>query len=370
MSTTTKLAGLNLKNPLLPGSGPLTGDADRMLYLAGLGLGAIVTKTIAPKGAIVSRPCIAYAKNIIMNCEAWSEYSSELWINDFLPKVRRKSDTPLIASVGYTAEDVKTLVPQMDKYVDGYECVPLHHNNSDNYDEVGEIVKAFRSATHKPIWVKMSGNKPNPIEFARACKENGATGIVAITSLGPCMVIDIANRKPLIGLESGYSWASGPAIKPLALASVYMIKQAFPDISIIGCGGVATAEDVIEFLLAGADAVEMLSEAMMKGKETYRKIINALPGALAKYGFSSVEEVKSTRLKKVIPATEPSFPVIDLEVCNLCGICEKNCPYFAISIQDGRIVVNEEKCFGCGLCQSRCPVKAISNVLDNNKLVG
>lgn len=93
---------------------------------------------------------------------------------------------------------------------------------------------------------------------------NGADGVVAITSLGPNMVIDIEHRRPLIGIPGGYVWTSGPAIKPLALACVNMIKEAYPGLSVIASGGCAKAEDVIEFLLAGADAVQMLSEAMLK----------------------------------------------------------------------------------------------------------
>lgn len=82
----TTLGGIPLKNPLLPGSGPHTGNCERMLYLAeNLGLGGIVTKTIAPEAAQVQRPCIVAGPNAIMNCELWSEYDAARWIDDFLP---------------------------------------------------------------------------------------------------------------------------------------------------------------------------------------------------------------------------------------------------------------------------------------------
>ena len=208
----------------------------------------------------------------------------------------------------------------------------------------------------------MSGNKPDPVAFGRTCLDNGANGVVAITSLGPCLAVDIRNRRPMIGLGSGFSWASGPAIKPLALSTVFTLKQALPEISIIGSGGIATAEDVIEFLLAGADAVEMLSTAMLRGKEVYAKIIQELPGKLVENGFKDIDDVKQNRMKAYDPRYTAEYPVIS-DACTGCGICTKNCPYSAMSVTDGKACVDQSKCFGCGLCQSACPAKAISEVL-------
>ncbi|GAA0181706.1 4Fe-4S binding protein [Clostridium sediminicola] len=361
MDITTKVASLTLSNPLLPGSGPLTGDDERMTYLAKLGLGALVTKTVAPEGAVVGRPCIIGTKNMIANSEAWSEYGSDEWVDKFLPNTKKNVDTPIIVSIGYDEADMKNLIPRLEPFAAGYEYIPRYIGK--NFDEVQKVVATARKLTEKPIWVKMNANISDPVGFAKACNDSGANGIVAITSLGPNMVIDIENRKPVIGIDSGYVWTSGPPIKPLALAYVNMIKEAYPNLSVIGCGGVANADDVIEFLLAGADAVQMLSEAMLKGRDLYKKIIEDLPKRLEKYGFESIEDVKRTGLTKKKVATEPSYPVVDHEKCTVCGICEKNCPYFAITNESGKIIINQEKCFGCGLCESRCPVKAIKGVL-------
>ena len=100
MDLSTKAAGLTFNTPLLPGSGPLTGTDERMIYLAKQGLGAIVTKTIAPMGAEVGRPCIAGKGNMIFNSESWSEYDSQVWARTFIPNTRKAVDTPIIASVG------------------------------------------------------------------------------------------------------------------------------------------------------------------------------------------------------------------------------------------------------------------------------
>ena len=152
---------------------------------------------------------------------------------------------------------------------------------------------------------------------------------------------------------------SDPVIKPLALATVYTIKQAEPSLTVIGVGGVASAKDVIEFLLAGANAVGMLSAPMLRGKELYKKIIDDLPKELEKYGFKSVEDVMKTGLNKVT-SYEAELPKLIKEKCTHCGLCMRNCPYFAIEFDQLRNpIFNSDKCFRCGLCASRCPSKAI-----------
>jgi len=184
---------------------------------------------------------------------------------------------------------------------------------------------------------------------------------VAINSLGPSMIIDIEKRKVLVGNEEGEVWTSGPSIKPIALAIVNKIKEAIPGFTVIGVGGVSSAEDVIEFLLAGADGVQMLSSAMIKGKDLYEKIINNLPKALEYYGFKSIQEVVDTKLIMGNVNFHPKYPNIDLKICIGCKLCERICPYFAMKV-DLKAKVDVATCFGCGLCETRCPVNAISGI--------
>ena len=109
MDLKTKFDGLVLKNPLMPAAGPLVGDAEKMLWLNHeAGCGAIVAKTISTEIAHIPHPCIIGDNNAIYNCELWTEYSKEKWIEEFLPEyVSKKGDTPLIISVGYTKEDME-----------------------------------------------------------------------------------------------------------------------------------------------------------------------------------------------------------------------------------------------------------------------
>lgn len=359
MDISTKFDGLVLKNPLMPAAGPLVGDAEKMIWLRDVaGCGAIVAKTISTKMAHIPHPCIVGDNNAIYNCELWTEYSKEKWIEEFLPEYcKNKGDTPLIISVGYTKDDMKELIPLLDKFADAFE-VSTHYVGSD-LNALADTVKTIRSLTKKPFYMKISPHMPDPVGFAKTIKENGANGVVAVNSLGPSMVIDVEHRTMLANNDKGFVWMSGPVIKPVALATVYTIKQAEPSLTVIGVGGVSSAKDVIEFLLAGASAVGMLSAPMLRGKELYKKIIADLPKELEKYGFSSIEEVMKTGLKKET-TYEARLPVVKAEKCSHCGLCERNCPYFAINMNEAKVpTFDDSKCFKCGLCASRCPVKAI-----------
>ncbi len=360
LDLTTSIAGIKLQNPLMPASGPLVGDYKKMMALQDLKVGCMVGKTISIKGAIVPRPCIYSNKSSIMNAELWSEYSLEYWTKNILPNLKRDLKIPLIISIGYTKEDMKELIPALDKYADVFE-VSTHYVGND-LSVIGNTVRTIKKYTEKPIFMKISPHIPEPIEFAKAVRENGASGIVAINSVGPSMKIDIQNRKVLVGNVDGMMWTSGPVIKPIALALVNKIHTAMPDFPLIGVGGVQSAEDVIEFLLAGASAVQMLSAAMLKGKTLYQKIIDDLPKALEKYNFTSISDVINTDLQKGNITYTPTYPKVNQDKCIKCGLCEKTCPYFAITVSE-KVSIDLEKCFGCGLCESTCPTKAINGVL-------
>lgn len=355
MNLTTTFDGLTLKNPLMPASGPLVGDLEKLLFMVSEDCGAVVTKTISTKEPIIPRPCIYGDKDFVMNSELWSEHKKETWIEEILPEFMKTKDRPLIISVGYSKEDMAVLIPLLDPFADAFE-VSTHYVGTD-LSVISDTVKMIRSNTTKPIYMKISPHIPSPEAFAIAVQKAGANGIVAINSLGPTLKIDISSRSIVYGGESGYVWTSGPSIKHVALATIYKIKQAVPSMTVIGVGGIKSADDVIEFLLAGASSVQMLSAALLKGKNLYSKIIKDLPFALEKYGFSSVEEVIQTNLTNKVVYTR-KLPVLIESQCTKCMLCKNICPYFAI---DFPLVItfNDEKCFRCGLCVSKCPTKAI-----------
>jgi dihydroorotate dehydrogenase (fumarate) len=358
MDLSTRFMGMAFKNPLMPASGPLVGDDKKIILLHQMGLGGMVTKTISRNGAMVPRPCIMAGQNSIMNAELWSEFPLEDWTNAYLPNIKEAVNAPLIISVGYTKEDMEILIPALDGYADAFE-VSTHYVGK-HLSVIEDTIKTIRRLTDKPVFMKISPHMPDPVAFCKMVLAAGGNGVVAINSVGPTMTVDLKTRSVVMGNKEGEAWMSGPAIKPIALAIIAKIKREVPECSIIGVGGITSAEDVLEFLLAGASLVQMLSAAMLKGTQLYKKIIEELPKALQEYGFNSIQEVIDTPLNIPQVTYEPSYPKVDEARCVGCEKCVKSCPYLAISKVNNKIIIDQEHCFGCTLCKSICPKEAIN----------
>lgn len=351
---------ITLENPLMPASGPLSGDPKKISFLFSQGVGALVSKTISSKAAMVPRPCNIAGNNYFMNTELWSEFSPEVWEKDFFPQIRKLSK-PLFISIGYHKDEIVALINKFEKFADAFE-ISTHYIEK-GLDYAGKIVYAAASSTGKPVFIKLDPNIPDPAAFAQMVKDNGGYGVIATNSLGPVYPLNLQKEGSPLGSENGFGWMSGPALKPFSLSVVRRIAQKV-DIPIIGVGGISSAEDVLEYIMAGASAVQLLSAAMMKGKNIYSKIIADIPGTLEKYGYSSFSEIKGKALEKnILPSYEKKIPVINQNNCTMCMLCVNNCPYFALEKDGDKIKVLENECFGCGLCESRCPSKAISGVL-------
>lgn len=164
-----------------------------------------------------------------------------------------------------------------------------------NPELAAEVTRMAKAVADKPVYVKLSPNVTDITKIAQAVEQAGADGIVLINTV-PAMRIDLRTAKPLLGNVTG--GLSGPAIKPIAIRAVYLCAQAV-NIPIIGCGGITCAEDVLEFLYAGASAVEIGSENLVDPWACPR-IIDELPAALAKYRLNSVKEA----IGKALPKTK------------------------------------------------------------------
>lgn len=355
-SIETKFLNYTLKSPLMPASGPLTSTDENILFFNTIDTGALVTKTISTVAAQVNKPCIYAGEHMVYNSETWSELPPEEWIQNILPKVSKEKNKPLIVSVGYNTEDFDALIPQLDPFADIFE-ISTHYIQSD----LDSVVKSILKHTEKPVFMKLSPHIKDYIKFVHTALEAGATGIVAINSLGPGLKINLEKRQLQLGNNLGESWVSGPAIKPYALQRINSIRKNFPEVPLIAVGGVESAEDVVEFILAGADCVQMLSGALIHGKSRYQRIINELPDILEKYNFQSIADVRGSELSGPIKKEE-NFPKIDLEKCIECFRCIDVCPTFALTHQNN-FHLDKNKCIRCGTCESRCPVEAISGVL-------
>jgi dihydroorotate dehydrogenase/NAD-dependent dihydropyrimidine dehydrogenase PreA subunit len=372
MDTTVKILGCHFENPILPASGPLVEGLENLVSLHGLPLGGLVTKTISVHGAQVNKPCIIGTKHMIYNTELWSEHDLAYWVDALkafsvgdsergLP-ARKK---PLGISVGYTAEDFKVCVPLLSPYADFFEVSTHYHKEA-----LEEVVKTMVSLTDKPVLIKLSPHVQEDLNFVETVLNCGGAGVVALNSFGPGLALDLKKRSVLIGNGDGHSWVSGPAIKPFVLQRIARLREYFPHMTLVGCGGVDTSEDVLEMVLAGADLVQVLSSAMLYGREHYSRLAKGLLPAMKVNGIDSMESLRSSGFSKV-PQGMGSYPVTDPQRCTRCQKCVRVCPFEAYGhIAEAAIVskervpmVHQKRCIRCGLCESLCPVGAISGVL-------
>jgi len=353
------LCGMTFPNPVMPAAGPNGRDAAALLEAARGGAGGLVFKTVSVDPADVPHPNMAgQARGGLLNVELWSE----LPVERFLEKeyaAAKSAGLPVIASIGYTADELANLGPRVEAtgVVDAIEF--SIHYLGDGIEPVIESARALRDAVSLPILPKLSPGIPDPAGLARAL-EPLVDGIVAINSFGPVLDFDIETLRAPLGSEDGCGWLSGPALKPLALRFVRDIARTFRK-PIIGVGGIVTGRDALQFIMAGATAVQVCTAAIRKGQTVYGKIAKEMEEWLAAHGYGSVEEAVGLFLQKGAPAAEPraGSTVAADDSCDLCLVCVKNCIYGAIEQKDEAVEADARRCGRCGLCITVCPKKAL-----------
>lgn len=361
-------AGLKFRSPVITGSGPNVRDGEMCRRALAGGAGAVVTKTISTRPAPVPRPNMAlYGMKSMLNTELWTELTSKQWLEKEIHisiKAAREYKAPIIASIGYTAEDVRELGPKVQKAgVDAIE-LPVHYLQSQTLDEPVRAAKALRRAVSIPIFSKFSLRYGDPGDFAAALAPY-VDGFVCINSVGPSLAINIERCEPVMGNKFGYGWMSGEAIKPLAVRSVFEVAKRVKK-PIIGLGGIYTGEDAAEFMMAGATAVGICTGVLYRGHSLYGRVVRELSKWLDRHGHKSLADIRGLYVKKygsgqrVVTKFEEA-PVVDRKLCIACTRCEPVCFYDAISAPPKvKAKVFPAKCTQCGLCVTVCPTGALS----------
>lgn len=348
------VCGMQFRNPILPAAGPPVRDGAAMLACAEGGAGALVAKTISTRAAEPPIPNMAEVSHGMVNTELWSELPPEQWL-DREYAIGRGAGLPFIVSMGYTPDEIAELAPRVKPFADAVE-LSTHYIGEDAAPMVGAI-RAAKDALDVPVFVKLSPHGQDMGHAARLAADAGADGIAAINSFGPVLSIDIETAQPVLGGETGHGWLSGPAIKPLAIRCVREIARAV-DLPVIGVGGVTRGTDAVEFLMAGASAVQVCTAAILRGPSVFGRIAGELDGWLDAHGHASVQEIQGLALRQAMPE-RPLPPFIESDACNDCGLCLTSCAYGAIHVVDGRIALEGEQCSRCGLCVTRCRRDAI-----------
>ena len=297
VNTQVTLCGISLDNPVIPASGTFGfGQEFAALYdINCLGSFSFKGTTLNPRFGN-PLPRIAECPSGMLNAVGLQNPGVKHVKEVELPALAKVFHKPVMANVsGFSVSEYVSVVEQLSdvEQIGWFEVnisCPNVHGGGMSFgtcpDAAAEVTRAVRAVTKKPLIIKLSPNVTDIASIAKACEDAGADGISLInTLLG--MRMDLRTRKPLLANTTG--GYSGPAVFPVAVRMVYQVYDAVK-IPIVGMGGVSSAEDVLEMMLAGATAVEV-GAANLVDPYASKKIVEALPQVMEQYGIKSLTEL-------------------------------------------------------------------------------
>lgn len=364
----TSIMGIDIKNPLVLGSGPWCRGEYNLKAALTCGVGAIVTETITGDSYPDVEPRFKYdaATGGLQNIRLYSSLDLETWISDLKQIDKNKrygSDTKLIASVmGTSASELAYIAKKVEKTgVDGIElglACPMGEGPvviAGDADKVYKYAAETVDAVNVPVSVKLSASSGNLPEIIKACKKAGVKGISAIDTVRGILNIDIDTGRPGLPTYGGYS---GAPIRPIGLSTVASIAQT-SSMPIIGLGGIENYRNIVEYIMAGASACGIATLLLLRGYDVVGEILRDLDKWFETNGITSIDQIKGNALYglkafeeiKVEPKVASLISSCDRTDCDICA---RGCLDEAISSVDG-ITVDAAKCTGCGICTSICP---------------
>ena len=291
------ICGIELDNPIIPASGTFGyGKEFSELYDLDV-LGSISFKgtTLQPREGN-PLPRIAEAPSGMINSVGLQNPGIAAVIREELPQLRQRFHKPVMANIsGFSVEEYVESCERLDQieqvgWLEVNISCPNVHGGGMSFGtdpkQAAAVTSAVRAVTRKPVIMKLTPNVTDIAEIARACEGAGADGLSLINTV-TAMRIDLRTRRPVLANVTG--GLSGPAVFPIALRAVWQVYQAV-SIPLIGLGGISSAEDVIEMMLAGATAVE-IGAANLRDPLICPKIIAALPEAMDRYGIRTLKEL-------------------------------------------------------------------------------
>lgn len=297
MGMNVTLCGLPLDNPVIPASGTFGYGAEfAELYDINI-LGTFSFKGTTREQRFGNpTPRIAECPQGMLNAVGLQNPGVDTVVRRELPRMKKYFRKKVMANIsGFSLEDYAYTCEKLDQeeqvgWLEVNISCPNVHGGGMSFGTdpkaAAEVTKAVKAVTTKPVIVKLSPNVTDIVSIAKACEDAGADGVSLInTLLG--MRIDLRRRRPLLANTTG--GLSGPAVFPVAVRMVWQVAKAVK-IPVVGMGGVSTAEDVIEMMLAGATAVEV-GAANLVNPYACRDIIEALPGAMEKYGIINLTDI-------------------------------------------------------------------------------
>ena len=297
VNLSVNLAGVELKNPIIPASGTFGyGREYAELYDLNI-LGSFSWKGTTKEARLGNpQPRIAEMTGGMLNAVGLQNPGMDAVLEKEVPNIARIFQGPVIANIGgfsideYVENCRKLESVERVKILEVNISCPNVHAGGKNFGcdpkAAAEVTKAVKAATSKPVFMKLTPNVTDIAEIAKACEDAGADGVCLInTLLG--MRIDLKTKRPVIANRTG--GVSGPAVFPVALRMVWDVYEAVR-IPIIGCGGVSSAEDAAEMMLAGAAAVEV-GAANLKDPFACKTMVEQLPGVCEKLGVERIADL-------------------------------------------------------------------------------
>ena len=294
---TTNMPGLKLRNPTALASGILGYTVETLQLIAQNGAGAVVTKSIgAEPNAGYANPTVVQADSGLINAMGLPNPG----IGDYSEEIRYAKtvlQVPLIVSVfGYAAEDYaevakKAIEAGADAVELNVSCPHVRLTGSEigqNPKLLDEVISKVKTEAKKPVIVKLSPNVTNIVDLAKVAVKAGADILTAVNTVR-AMAIDTETQMPVLSNIRG--GLSGPAIKPIALRCVYDIFEALPETPIFGCGGITNWRDAVEFLLAGASAVQVGTALATKDPKVFEDINKGIQTYLKRKGYRRVKDI-------------------------------------------------------------------------------
>ena len=291
------LCGIALDNPVIPASGTFGYGKEFSEFYDLDVLGSLSFKgtTLFPREGN-PLPRIAEAPFGMLNAVGLQNPGAEAVLREELPALRRRFHKPVMANIsGFSIDDYATTCAMLEQdeavgWLEVNISCPNVHGGGMSFGtdpkQAAAVTAAVRKVTKKPVIMKLTPNVTDITEIARACEGAGADGLSLINTV-TALRIDLKTRRPVLKNVTG--GLSGPAVFPIALRAVWQVYEAVK-IPIVGLGGISSAEDVIEMMLAGATAVEV-GAANLRDPLACPKIIEALPEAMDRYGIRELKDI-------------------------------------------------------------------------------
>lgn len=368
MDLSVNLSGLRLKNPVIVAAGPWARNAASIQKCMDAGAGAVITETISMEANRNLSPRLYMGKSgQIFNTKLYSNIHLEQWETEL--ESLDRGDCKLIVSIwGSSASELSYLASRAERMgADAVEisiAAPIGMRNQAlgfHTHQIESFAQAVLRAVSIPVLVKLSYETSISPEVTGSIQRAGIRIVSAIDSLKGLSGVDIERMQAHMPTYGGYS---GDDIRPVALATTAALRQ-YTAFQICSCGGIFDYRNALEFIMLGADAVQLATAIQLHGCGVIHDVVEGLSQWLRAHGYENLDAVRGAALQSLKPFEEirprPLSAVVQQPCAEKdCDACAEGCLYDAISRDaDGTVAIDHDRCDGCGLCIARCPKKKL-----------